>query len=69
MNTTERNLTSVDVLITSNQNLLKTYQEKSKKIRHPIEQKEYKRIYDIVWKNEGNQGNLCFESRCYSING
>ena len=33
MNTTERNLTSVDVLITSNQNLLKAYQEKSKKYK------------------------------------
>ena len=33
MNTTERNLTSVDVLITSNQNILKTYQDTNKKYK------------------------------------
>lgn len=34
MNTTERNLTSVDVLITSNQNILKTYQDTNKKYKN-----------------------------------
>ena len=33
MNITERNLTSVDVLITSNQNILKTYQDTNKKYK------------------------------------
>jgi hypothetical protein len=33
MNTTERNLTSVDILITSNQNMLKTYQDTNKKYK------------------------------------
>ena len=33
MNTTERNLTSVDVLISSNQNILKAYQDTNKKYK------------------------------------
>ena len=33
MNTTERNLTSVDIFITSNQNILKSYQDTNKKYK------------------------------------